>query len=57
MHGMYSEKLDVYSFGIMVLEIVTGRKNSSFCNNQFASNLISHVSNSLIQIIYLSYVV
>ncbi|XP_078149435.1 cysteine-rich receptor-like protein kinase 8 isoform X2 [Carex rostrata] len=42
MHGMYSEKLDVYSFGIMLLEIVTGTKNSSFCNNQLASNLISH---------------
>ncbi|KAJ4769676.1 cysteine-rich RECEPTOR-like kinase [Rhynchospora pubera] len=42
MHGMYSAKLDVYSFGVLLLEIVTGRKNSSFCQNQLAANLISY---------------
>ncbi|KAJ1691986.1 hypothetical protein LUZ63_016141 [Rhynchospora breviuscula] len=42
MHGMYSSKLDVYSFGVLLLEIVTGRKNSSFCQNQLAANLISY---------------
>jgi serine/threonine protein kinase len=52
MHGMYSEKLDVYSFGIMVLEIVTGRKNSSFSNNQLAVNLITHVSSLLLSILH-----
>ena len=25
--GQLSEKVDVYSFGVLVLEIVTGRKN------------------------------
>jgi serine/threonine protein kinase len=52
MHGMYSEKLDVYSFGIMVLEIVTGRKNSSLSNNQLAVNLITHVSSLLLSILH-----
>ncbi|KAK1670300.1 hypothetical protein QYE76_058459 [Lolium multiflorum] len=28
MHGNYSVKSDVFSFGVMVLEIVTGRKNN-----------------------------
>ncbi|XP_078149512.1 cysteine-rich receptor-like protein kinase 6 [Carex rostrata] len=43
MHGMYSEKLDAYSFGMMLLEIVTGINNSSFRNNQLASSLVNHV--------------
>ncbi|PRQ52870.1 putative protein kinase RLK-Pelle-DLSV family [Rosa chinensis] len=29
-NGNFSTKLDAYSFGILVLEIITGRKNSSF---------------------------
>ncbi|CAN1161172.1 Cysteine-rich receptor-like protein kinase 25 [Linum perenne] len=37
--GRYSTKSDVYSFGILVLEIITGRKNSSF---QEARNLQSY---------------
>ncbi|CAN0912784.1 G-type lectin S-receptor-like serine/threonine-protein kinase B120 [Linum grandiflorum] len=30
MEGLFSVKSDVYSFGILVLEIVSGRKNTSF---------------------------
>ncbi|CAN0896965.1 Cysteine-rich receptor-like protein kinase 10 [Linum grandiflorum] len=37
--GRYSTKSDVYSFGILVLEIITGRKNSSF---QDSRNLQSY---------------
>ena len=29
MRGNYSVKSDAFSFGVMVLEIVTGRKNNS----------------------------
>ena len=29
MRGNYSVKSDAFSFGVMVLEIVTGRKNSN----------------------------
>ncbi|CAN1783648.1 Cysteine-rich receptor-like protein kinase 8 [Linum perenne] len=32
--GRYSTKSDVYSFGILVLEIITGRKNSTFQNSR-----------------------
>jgi serine/threonine protein kinase len=30
MHGDLSTKADVFSFGVVVLEIVSGRKNSAF---------------------------
>lgn len=29
MHGQLTEKVDVYSFGVLVLEIISGRKNQS----------------------------
>ncbi|XP_033143301.1 putative cysteine-rich receptor-like protein kinase 12 [Brassica rapa] len=29
-HGQFSMKSDVHSFGVLVLEIISGRKNSSF---------------------------
>ncbi|XP_042040776.1 G-type lectin S-receptor-like serine/threonine-protein kinase At1g11300 isoform X1 [Salvia splendens] len=32
--GIFSEKLDVYSFGVLLLEIVSGKKNSSFDDQQ-----------------------
>lgn len=28
-HGQLTEKADIYSYGVLVLEIVTGRKNQS----------------------------
>ncbi|KAL6135311.1 hypothetical protein ACLB2K_067539 [Fragaria x ananassa] len=35
LYGHFSEKLDVYSFGVLLLEIVSGKKNASFhdCEN------------------------
>jgi hypothetical protein len=30
MHGDLSPKADIFSFGVVVLEIISGRKNSSF---------------------------
>ncbi|KAH7675699.1 Non-specific serine/threonine protein kinase protein [Dioscorea alata] len=43
LHGLLSVKLDVYSYGMMVLEIVTGRKNGSFQKSGTATNLLSTV--------------
>jgi serine/threonine protein kinase len=40
MRGNYSVKSDAFSFGVMVLEIVTGRKNSNE-----GCNLLTTVSN------------
>ncbi|KAF6988179.1 hypothetical protein CFC21_005751 [Triticum aestivum] len=33
MHGQYSAKSDAFSFGVLVLEIVTGRRNNGSCNS------------------------
>ncbi|RDX70522.1 Cysteine-rich receptor-like protein kinase 25, partial [Mucuna pruriens] len=44
MLGQFSEKLDVFSFGVMVLEIITGKKNlSSYEPHHVADGLLSHV--------------
>ncbi|KAM4106086.1 hypothetical protein ACB094_04G040800 [Castanea mollissima] len=42
MHGQFSVKSDVFSFGILLLEIVSGRKNSSFRNGENIENLLSY---------------
>lgn len=39
--GVISTKTDVYSFGVLLLEIVTGKKNIS---EDFSLNLIGYVS-------------
>ncbi|KAL6624496.1 hypothetical protein ACP70R_031817 [Stipagrostis hirtigluma subsp. patula] len=43
MRGQYSIKSDVFSFGVLVLEIVTGRRNSGSCNTKKVVDLLSHV--------------
>ncbi|GJY33119.1 cysteine-rich receptor-like protein kinase 15 [Tanacetum coccineum] len=42
MHGQFSVKSDVFSFGVLVLEIVTGQKNHSFQNGMMMEDLLSH---------------
>ena len=50
MQGHFSLKSDVYSFGILLLEILSGKKNSSFCTSDPSENLLSHVSvNQILQ--------
>ncbi|XP_057421884.1 cysteine-rich receptor-like protein kinase 26 [Lotus japonicus] len=39
--GLFSVKSDVFSFGVLVLEIVSGQKNSSFYNGEYVEDLIS----------------
>ncbi|KAK7373642.1 hypothetical protein VNO80_07057 [Phaseolus coccineus] len=40
MEGLFSEKSDVFSFGVLVLEIVSGRRNSSSYGNVHALSLL-----------------
>ncbi|XP_009364729.2 cysteine-rich receptor-like protein kinase 10 [Pyrus x bretschneideri] len=42
MHGQFSVKSDMYSFGVLVLEIINGKKNSHFFQTNAAENLASH---------------
>uniref|UniRef100_A0ACD5ULS2 Uncharacterized protein n=1 Tax=Avena sativa TaxID=4498 RepID=A0ACD5ULS2_AVESA len=43
MRGNYSVKSDAFSFGVMVLEIVTGRKNNHGYNSQQSEELLTTV--------------
>ncbi|GLT45644.1 hypothetical protein SLA2020_194620 [Shorea laevis] len=42
MVGLFSEKSDVYSYGVLLLEIVSGRRNTSFGNDEETSSLLEY---------------
>ena len=44
MHGQFSVKSDVFSFSVLVLEIISGQKNSCFRNGDDIEDLLSYVS-------------
>ncbi|KAI7738788.1 hypothetical protein M8C21_022734 [Ambrosia artemisiifolia] len=41
-HGHFSIKSDVFSFGVLVLEIVSGKKNREFSHEDHSDNLLGH---------------
>ncbi|MED6143522.1 hypothetical protein PIB30_007138 [Stylosanthes scabra] len=43
MDGNFSIKSDVFSFGVMALEIITGRKNKEFYSDNHELNLLGNV--------------
>ncbi|KAF5761220.1 putative protein kinase RLK-Pelle-DLSV family [Helianthus annuus] len=43
-HGHFSIKLDAFSFGVLVLEIVTGQENKCFQHGGSSEYLLSFVS-------------
>lgn len=43
-HGQLTEKADVYSFGVLVLEIVTGKQNNRSKTLEYADGLVTVVS-------------
>lgn len=44
MHGQFSVKSDVFSFRVLVLEIVSGQKNSGTRHEEIVEDLLSFVS-------------
>ncbi|PQM42338.1 hypothetical protein Pyn_20682 [Prunus yedoensis var. nudiflora] len=49
--GLFSVKSDVFSFGILVLEVISGRKNKGFYHPNHSRNLIGHVRISSMEIV------
>ncbi|KAG2240432.1 hypothetical protein Bca52824_090750 [Brassica carinata] len=43
MSGQFSMKSDIYSFGVLVLEVISGKQNSSFCQlDDSPGNLVTY---------------
>ncbi|KAI3459805.1 hypothetical protein Pfo_016468 [Paulownia fortunei] len=40
--GLFSVKSDVFSFGVLVLEIVSGKRNRGFSHSEHSLNLLGH---------------
>jgi len=45
-HGHFSTKVDVFSYGVLTLEIVTGRQSSSVYDSGHAEDFLDYVSMS-----------
>ncbi|KAI3410256.1 uncharacterized protein J3R85_018860 [Psidium guajava] len=41
-HGLFSTKSDVFSFGVIMLEIISGRKNTTFTHSDRSLNLLGY---------------
>ncbi|XP_059638021.1 G-type lectin S-receptor-like serine/threonine-protein kinase At1g67520 isoform X2 [Cornus florida] len=41
-HGIFSAKSDVFSFGVIMLEVISGRKNTSFYESDRSLNLLGY---------------
>lgn len=46
MHGQFSRKSDIFSFGVLILEIISGKRNSNFheIDGGSGKSLVTHVS-------------
>lgn len=42
--GRFSMKSDVFSYGVIILEIVSGKKNREFSDPEHCENLLGHVN-------------
>ncbi|XP_073014212.1 cysteine-rich receptor-like protein kinase 15 [Typha latifolia] len=46
LYGQFSAKSDVFSFGVLILEIVTGRRNTLNQDSMYSEDLLSYVWNN-----------
>lgn len=44
LHGVFSVKSDVFSFGVVVLEIISGKRNIGFYQSDHELSLLGYVS-------------
>lgn len=56
MQGQFSVKSDVFSFGVLLLEIISGEKNSSFYQAARAEDLVGYVSIRFVRSSYMDFV-
>jgi serine/threonine protein kinase len=56
MFGQYSIKSDVFSFGVLILEIVSGQKITSFRNGENMEYLLNNVSMNIKGYIYFLFI-
>ena len=42
--GFFSVKSDAFSFGVVVLEVISGKKNTGFHQSKHALSLLGYVS-------------
>jgi serine/threonine protein kinase len=49
MEGIFSVKSDIYSFGVLVLEIITGKKAVIFLGHQDYQNIAGYVRKCFMQ--------
>lgn len=52
-HGQLTEKVDVYSYGVLLLEIITGRQNNRSKTTEYTDSLVTIVSSKHIYILYI----
>ena len=52
-HGQFSVKSDVYGFGVLLLEIISGQRNNRYKVDRGGDSLISYVSMSSIRNFYM----
>lgn len=52
MSGLFSVKSDVFSFGVLLLEIISGRKNIGFYLSEHGLSLLNYVCTTSV-IIYI----
>jgi len=52
MDGVFSVKSDVFSFGVLILEIISGKKNRAVYGIPPHMNLVAHVSQNFISCVH-----